>query len=259
MRITVLAENTCNKGGFETEHGLSLYIETERKKILFDMGQTGLFAENAKKMDVDLSEIDVAILSHGHYDHGGGIETFICLNSKAPIYTNVNAFGDYYNGTEKYIGLDKKLRTSERFIFVDDAFEIDNGMTLFSCNNRKREFDLGSFGLTKLNNDEFLDDDFFHEQYLMIEEKGKRILISGCSHKGILNIEKWFSPDVLVGGFHFSKLPLDETLGGYADFLNSFETKFYTCHCTGVEQFEFMKKRIKNLEYISTGDRVDVL
>lgn len=258
MRITVLAENTCNSGSFETEHGLSLHIETENKRILFDMGQSALFAENAKKMRIDLSAVDIAVLSHGHYDHGGGMETFLSLNSKASVYMNSHVFGDYYNGTEKYIGLDKKLKESERFIFVDDEFEIEKGLTLFDCNKKERKFDLGSFGLKKLNNDEIIDDDFVHEQYLLIEENGKKVLISGCSHKGILNIATWFNPDVLVGGFHFSKLILDDKLNGYADYLNRFGTEFYTCHCTGVEQFEFMKMRMKRLYYFSTGESIEI-
>lgn len=99
-------------------------------------------------------------------------------------------------------------------------------------------------------------DDFRHEQYLCIEEKDKRVLISGCSHKGILNIVEWFEPNVLIGGFHFSKLPLDETLMGYAKFLDSFDTEYYTCHCTGPEQYQFMKKYMKQLNYLSTGVKI---
>ncbi|MBQ1452970.1 MAG: MBL fold metallo-hydrolase, partial [Ruminococcus sp.] len=94
--------------------------------------------------------------------------------------------------------------------------------------------------------------------YLMIEENGKRILISGCSHKGIVNIAEWFKPDVLVGGFHFNKLPLDGNLKGYAERLDSQDTAFYTCHCTGVEQYAFMKRYMKNLHYISTGDIIEL-
>ncbi len=99
-------------------------------------------------------------------------------------------------------------------------------------------------------------EDFRHEQYLLIKEKGKRVVFSGCSHKGILNIVEWFRPDVLVGGFHFSKLPLDETLAGYAEYLNRFSTVFYTCHCTGTEQFAFMKTRMDRLFYLAAGQRM---
>ena len=84
MKLTTLIENTTLSPALTAEHGLSLYIETRGHKILFDMGQSPAFAENAETLGVDLSEIDLAILSHGHYDHGGGLATFLELNSTAP-------------------------------------------------------------------------------------------------------------------------------------------------------------------------------
>ena len=256
IKITVLAENTTANDGLKAEHGLSLYIETERKKILFDMGQTTLFAENAAKLGVDLASVDLAVLSHGHYDHGGGLARFLMLNKTASVYLSRHAFGDYYNGTEKYIGLDKSLRDDRRLVFTDGVFEICEGLTLYSCNDAVKEFELGSFGLTEYKDGFFVPDPFLHEQYLLIEDEGRRILISGCSHKGVLNIVKWFTPDVLVGGFHFSKLPLDETLKSYSKYLDSFGTEYYTCHCTGEEQYGFMKSYMSRLNYISTGETI---
>jgi 7,8-dihydropterin-6-yl-methyl-4-(beta-D-ribofuranosyl)aminobenzene 5'-phosphate synthase len=102
--------------------------------------------------------------------------------------------------------------------------------------------------------DRFIPDDFRHEQYLFIKENGKNVLISGCSHKGVIDIASFSRPDVLIGGFHFSKFPLDSNLANYAKALASFETAYYTCHCTGEAQFEFMKDYIKNLHYISAGE-----
>ena len=61
---------------------------------------------------------------------------------------------------------------------------------------------------------------------------------------------------VQIGGFHLSKLPLDETLASYVDQLNAYQTVYYTCHCTGVEQFRFMQGRMEHLRYISAGDSV---
>lgn len=258
MRITSLAENTSLNDNIGHEHGLSLYIETNKDKILFDMGQTELFSENAKKLGIDLSQVDIAVLSHGHYDHGGGLKQFLSINDKAPIYINQYAFEPHYNGKEKYIGLDVSLQNNERIIYTDNFYKIEDGLTLHSCNDRTKHIELGSFGLNMLINDEMFPDDFRHEQYLLIEENGKRILISGCSHKGILNIAEWFSPDILIGGFHFSKLPLDNTLKGYAEYLNSFDTEYYTCHCTGTEQFGFMKKYMNKLNYLSTGESINI-
>ena len=254
MKIVVLVENTTTNENLSCEHGLSLYIETGNYKILFDMGQTDLFAENAKKLGVDLTEVDLAILSHGHYDHGGGLKKFLEINSKAPVYISKYAFGSYYNGTEKYIGLDVSLRESKRIVYTDDMVKLAEGLTLYHCNDRVKSYDLGSFGLNKMVEDKFVPDDFLHEQYLCVEEKGKKVLISGCSHKGILNIMEWFEPDVLIGGFHFSKLPLDETLEDYAKVLDGFDTTYYTCHCTGETQYQFMKKIMKKLSYVAVGD-----
>jgi 7,8-dihydropterin-6-yl-methyl-4-(beta-D-ribofuranosyl)aminobenzene 5'-phosphate synthase len=69
---------------YRCEHGLSLYIEPRNHKVLFDMGQGNLFLENAERMGVDIEAVDIAILSHGHYDHGGGIETFLKRNARVP-------------------------------------------------------------------------------------------------------------------------------------------------------------------------------
>lgn len=256
MKITVLTENTCKKENLGCEHGLSLYIEAGGKKMLFDMGQSELFAENAEKTGIDLSDVDFAVVSHGHYDHGGGLEKFLEINKKAPVYVNRNAFGAHYNVTEKYIGLDLSLQNSDRLVFSDDFCKICHGFTLYSCNQNKKAYDLGSFGLTEKTDNGFVPDRFLHEQYLLIEEKGKKVLISGCSHKGILNIAEWFDADVIVGGFHFSKLPLDETLKSYAEILDGTGIRLYTCHCTGTEQYEFMKKYMSGLDYISVGDTV---
>lgn len=258
MKITALTENTAVSPVIGAEHGLSLYIETNNNKILFDMGQTELFAVNAVKLGVDLAAVDVAVLSHGHYDHGGGLKRFLEINGKAPVYLHKYAFEPHYNGTEKYIGLDVSLKNSSRLVFAEGITKIGNGLTLFDCNTNTPAHNPGSFGLNVKENGEFLPDAFRHEHYLLIEESQKRVLISGCSHKGILNVTQWFDADVIVGGFHFSKLPLDKTLAGYAEELNKHKAKFYTCHCTGVEQYEFMKARMERLNYISAGQTIEI-
>ena len=76
MIIKTLVENTSISKDFGNEHGLILYIETNALKILFDVGASELFLENAKKLDVNISDIDYLIISHGHYYHGGGLRMF---------------------------------------------------------------------------------------------------------------------------------------------------------------------------------------
>lgn len=262
MKITALLENTTKRDDMETEHGLSLYIESGTHKILFDMGQTDLFAKNAKTLGIDLSLVDIAILSHGHYDHGGGLETFLSLNQKAPVYINRFAFEPHFNALGKYIGLDPAIRTTlveqNRLHFTDEMCTPAPGMTLLSCNERTRFCDLGSFGLTVLDGNNHVPDDFRHEQYLLIEEKGKKVLVSGCSHKGIQNIMRWFAPDVLVGGFHFMKLDPGDALDAAAKDLNCYSTRYYTGHCTGEEQFAYLKERMDNLESLWCGKTIEI-
>ena len=258
MRITSLLENTTSRTDMKTEHGLSLYIETETKKILFDMGQTAFFAENAEALGIDLSAVDIAILSHGHYDHGGGLCKFLEINRHASVYIHRDAFQPHYNGTEKYIGLDTALARNPRIVFTSEDLDLGKGLSLFSCNERERRYVLESAGLTEKVGDVFIPDDFRHEQYLLICEKGKRVLISGCSHKGILDITEWFAPDILVGGFHFSKKPLDGALTEAARRLAVYPTEYYTCHCTGEAQFSYMKDYMEKLRYLSCGESIEI-
>ena len=258
MKITSLLENTAGRDDVQTEHGLSLYIETEGHRILFDMGQTDLFSENANVLEIDLSGVDIAVLSHGHYDHGGGLRKFLEINTHAPVYIHKDAFLPHYNGTEKYIGLDTSLAEHPQIIFTADEYKIDASLSLFSCNGRPKNHPALPSGLNEKVGDAFIPDDFRHEQYLMIKENGKRILISGCSHKGILDIAEWFTPDLLVGGFHYSKLPLGEDLEAATKSLAAYQTEFYTCHCTGCEQYEFMRQYMPSLHYLSCGQTITV-
>ena len=259
MKITVLAENTACREDLMCEHGLSLFIETGKHRILFDAGQTDAFAENAAKLGIDLKAADLAILSHGHYDHSGGLACFLNENSSAPVYLHREAFVPHFNADGKYIGVDPILSGEPRLRFTDAEERVAEGITLYSCNGLPRPVPFGSFGLTMQAGDRLLPDDFRHEQYLLMEENGKRICVSGCSHKGILNILSWFRPDVLVGGFHFMKLDPEtadgaEALEAAAARLLQSPTVYYTGHCTGQAQFEFLKARMGDqLHALSTG------
>jgi len=220
------------------------------------MGQTEAFAHNAVNLSVDLSKVDIAVLSHGHYDHGGGLGRFLEINKKATVYITKTAFEPHYNGTEKYIGLDVSLRLHPRLITASGVTKLCEGLTLYSDIPSPYVKEIRHGGLTEKTDSGFVFEKFDHEQYLLIEENGKRILISGCSHRGIENIAVGFRPDVLVGGFHFSKLPLDDDLARTAKELSALCGAYYTCHCTGTEQYEFMKKYMNNIKYLSAGQTV---
>lgn len=258
MKITALVENTSSRSDIGAEHGLSLYIETADHKILFDTGQTDLFEKNAEKLNIDLTHVDFAVLSHGHYDHSGGLKRFLEINSKAPVYLNKFAFDPHYNGTDKYIGIDPMLKESDRLVLVDGNFDISDNIRIINYIDNDHSMILSGSSLNTMENGVFVPDDFRHEHYLMIEENGKKILFSGCSHKGIRNIVDRTRADVIIGGFHFSTLPTDGTLEGYAKYLDIFDIDYYTCHCTGVEQYHFMKTIMKRLNYLSCGETINV-
>ena len=254
MKLVTLMENTSTCG-LAWEHGLSLYLETGAHKILFDAGQSGAFADNAQKLGIDLSLVDMAILSHGHYDHGGGLLRFLELNQKAPVYVNRHAFEPHYNARGNYIGLDPKLQKSGRLIFTDGTYPLGDGLTLFTLDLPPED----TSGLTVLEDGAHKPEDFRHEQYLMVEEDGRKILLSGCSHKGILQITAHFCPDLLIGGFHFMKITDRASLKQAADTLLSYPAQYYTGHCTGQEQFAILKTHMGDrLQQISAGSVLEL-
>ena len=256
MTVTVLLENTTHRADLQAEHGLSLYIEACNRRILFDMGQTDAFARNAETLGIDLSSVDLAILSHGHYDHGGGLPAFLALNQTAPVYVSRHAFGEHYNGSNRYIGLDPTLKDHPRLNYTAGETHIAEGLTLLAEAPLPSLRDLGGFGLTVKLGKDTIPDPFRHEQYLLIEEQGQRILISGCSHRGILNIVDHFRPHILIGGFHVSKMPLDRELTTLAKQLAAYGTHFYTGHCTGLPQARFMAAHMDHLHTLSCGHRI---
>ena len=258
MKITSLLENTTARAGIAAEHGLSLYVETATHRILFDMGQTDLFARNAEALGIDLSRVDLAILSHGHYDHGGGLAAFLEINSTAPVFVAADAFCPHYNGAQRYIGLDTSLMSHPRLRVAEGDLDLGDGLTLLTQKGRPRSHSLGSFGLTERVGDTFIPDDFRHEQYLLIRERGRRILLSGCSHAGILDIAEWFRPDVLIGGFHVSKMDCGNDLAALARALSEQDTDYYTCHCTGEAQYAFMGKYMPRLRYLACGESITI-
>lgn len=274
MKIKVLVENTSISEAFNCEHGLSLYIETKKHKLLFDVGASSLFAENAKKMDVDLSEIDLVIISHGHYDHGGGLKTFLSNNSKAKIYISKKAFDNFYtirDGKRTYIGLDKEIMVNDdRFVFVNDDLVIDNELQIFLNVKGSKFKPSGNKVLLMEEKSTLIEDDFTHEQNLIIEDEGKTWLLAGCAHNGIVNIVehmiqvKGSMPDYVIGGFHLYNRSknIDEDpvlVQQIGDFLKKIGSKYYTCHCTGMNSYNILKEIMgDHIEYLATGNELDI-
>lgn len=261
MKVITLIENTTMREDLVCEHGLSLYIEAGGLKILFDAGQSAAFADNAEKLGVDLSQVDLCILSHGHYDHGGGLARFLEINDHAPVYVNRHAFGDFYNAEGKYIGLDSALLMEERIVFAGDNRQLSESVSLHSCPGFPEPAPSYSGGLTVEKRGVREQDDFRHEQYLLVREGEKRILVSGCSHRGVMNIKTWFAPDVFIGGFHLMKLdPVADRikLKAVGSFLSQKDSVYFTGHCTGESQFALLRETLgERLHRLYTGSSLD--
>lgn len=257
MKVHCLIENSASGPGLEAEHGLSLLIESGGHRILFDAGASPAFAENAARMGIDLNTVDIAVLSHGHYDHGGGMLRFLELNSQSPIWASPHAVEPHFNAAGKDIGLSPALTAHERFRFVPVAvFELVPGITLHTAGTVPQAYPSPPNGMSTLRGGIRVPDDFRHELYLLVEENGQRILFSGCSHRGILNIVDHFRPDILVGGFHLMRTPLQE-LPHVDDALAQFPTLFFTGHCTGDSAFNFLKERLGDrLSAFSSGTQL---
>ncbi|MBQ0023671.1 MAG: MBL fold metallo-hydrolase [Prevotellaceae bacterium] len=272
MRITSIIENTSNKG-LSVEHGLSLYIEKDSgQKVLFDMGQSGMFVRNAESLGLSIADVDVAVISHGHYDHGGGLKTFFQANKKASVYIHMDAFLPHYSLRDtrlRFIGIDNDFANHERLILCDKQTDIDDNMMLFANVQGNCCYPFGNrllFGPAETEND-----DFSHEQNLLIEEGEKLVLFAGCAHRGIVNILRKAeeivgkTPTHVFAGMHLVKSGLpqmeeDEFIESLASELMKYRnTMFYTMHCTGEEQYNKLKSFMgRQIEYMACGDSMEL-
>jgi 7,8-dihydropterin-6-yl-methyl-4-(beta-D-ribofuranosyl)aminobenzene 5'-phosphate synthase len=274
MVVKVLVENTAISDDFQTEHGLSLYIETGARRLLFDMGAGGLFLKNAKKLDVDIADIDFAVISHGHADHGGGLEVFLQENAEAPVFAHQKAFGKYYarrqDGRLNFIGLDERLMQDERVVLTGERFDIAEGIEVFSNVGRDGLFPSGNRVLLMEQDGRMTEDSFEHEQNLIVREGGKTMLFAGCAHNGITGIVRRFiemeqrAPDYVLGGFHLYSSSAEQnespaTIAQIGEYLRRTGSVYFTGHCTGLEPYRRLKDIMGDrLEYLATGRTIEI-
>lgn len=273
VKIIPIVENTTINKKYKAKHGISFYIETNKYKILFDTGPNKVLIKNAEKLGIDLSLVDIVIISHGHTDHGGGLKYFLEINKTAKIYIQKNAFEKYYTkiiNIPIYIGLDNDLINNEQIILVDGNYKINEQLSLIS-NIIKKTFHMKSNDalLTKVNN-KFQKDPFIHEQSLIIENNDKSVLITGCSHQGVIDIQEESERiikrniDNVIGGFHIFN-PINrryenpDIIKNMGLMMKAKNTRYYTCHCTGKKGYEKMKEiLLEDINYLSVGSEVEL-
>ena len=276
MKIVTLLENTACREDVAFGHGLSQHIETANHKILLDMGPGADFAANAEKLGVDLAAVDVAVLSHGHNDHSGGLQEFFRINDHAKVYVHPAAFGSYWaveaDGTGKYLGLEEELRTefSHRFVEISGVTVIDDTLTMFDTVRSEFPAVDTSARLKEKTAEGYVPDAFSHEHNLIVREGDKAVVFGGCAHRGIVNIRDAAAailgrePDALVSGFHLFNLTAgnekgDALIRATAEELSRGDAVCYTGHCTGDHAYGLMKEILGDkLEKITTGGILEI-
>ncbi len=279
MKITVLAENSVCKSNslnLKAENGLSLFIEFDERKILFDTGQSDIFIHNAMKMGIDLSQVDYLIISHGHFDHGGGLKHFQKINKKAKVFLHINAAKKYYTRIlgffPYYVGLDQKtIAKNSRIYFIDEDTQIEDKIILLEGFTEVFPQPESNKALFEKTENRFIADKFNHELAMLLIENDEIVLFSGCSHSGIVNIldeVKLYSKTMKIkatfGGFHIrntisKKNESEDYIVKLAEALGETDPVFYTGHCTGENNFMYIKNWMcRKIQTMNTGEVIEL-
>ena len=282
MKVTALIENTKLEGrdDLTAEHGLALHIQYQGGQILFDTGATGEFVHNAEVLGVDLRGVERVVLSHHHFDHGGGLRRFMEVNAEAPVYLKRNEAGMCYfrlfGIVSRYIGLDLGLLQEQagRLVVVDEFTEIAPGVFIITEIGRPYPLPKGNRYLFVKGEQGYELDLFEHELVLVVQEDDGLAVFTGGSHRGILNmvdtVAKRFAGrpiKAVFGGFHLIGLPLFNSMAGSRKEVAAIGRKMltypvekvYTGHCTGAKAYRVLKEAMgEHLEYLPTGRSVEV-
>jgi 7,8-dihydropterin-6-yl-methyl-4-(beta-D-ribofuranosyl)aminobenzene 5'-phosphate synthase len=280
MKVTTLVENTLADESLQAQHGISLFIEYNGKTILFDTGSSDLFLRNSQKINASISNVDYVIISHAHYDHGGGLKALFSINSKAEVFLSDKADTACYAKPlpmlYKYIGLKKEIldKYKERITFVEKTLSPMQGITLLtnSCDTYPRP--TGNRKLFVKKGGKYSPDTFEHELITVFENRdGSITILTGCSHNGLLNMissaEAAFPGKKIkgiIGGFHLMN-PITkkltekkETVEEIADNIASKNIdQIYTGHCTGDGAFNILQSKLGDrLKKFQTGAVLEI-
>lgn len=248
MKWTVLSDNRTNNDLLQTEHGLSILLETEKHRILLDTGASDVFIRNAEQLGIDLSTVDYVFISHGHSDHAGGLRYLMEINNKARIIVSPHAVSGKFFSKRRYfhsITTQWPKDMQNRLLLVDQTCEIADDLHVIAHIPQSHPMPQGNQHLFVEKSDgDYVNDDFRHELALYVDG----LLFTGCAHSGLENILSAcpYPVHTVVGGFHLLddyELTEQRELTALAQRLKvSYpNTRFYTSHCTGDKVFEILK------------------
>jgi 7,8-dihydropterin-6-yl-methyl-4-(beta-D-ribofuranosyl)aminobenzene 5'-phosphate synthase len=258
IRITILIDDKKSRPDLNAEHGLSLWIEYGDKRILFDTGQSNALVGNAEKLGIDLAQTDAIVLSHGHYDHTGGLAAVLDIAAKAKVYLHPSALEPKFSrkGAKiQSIGMPetaKKALKGRHIIWTITPARLFSGIAVTGQIPRKNNFeDVG--GAFFLDKDCQKDDDLPDDQSLYIESKSGIFVVLGCAHAGVVNILNYIAELAgrcsiygIIGGMHL----LNAASARISKTLESFKKfgirKIAPLHCTGMNALNEIEKSFQD-------------
>jgi 7,8-dihydropterin-6-yl-methyl-4-(beta-D-ribofuranosyl)aminobenzene 5'-phosphate synthase len=197
VKLKILIDNVVYRSGLKAEHGFSVLIETPGNMILFDTGQSSMLIENSLKLGIDLKKITKIVLSHGHYDHTGGLLSLLeYIDKEIQVYAHPCIFERKYSRKEKqnirYIGITEERSFYEkigaRFLMVEEPLAIEDGIILSGQVPRISDFETVESDFVIKENGRFIKDEILDDISLSASSGNGNILITGCAHSGLINI-----------------------------------------------------------------------
>ena len=263
VRLTILADNTASPG-LVAEHGLSCWIEVEGKKLLFDTGQKKALAANSETLGINLSETDVLVLSHGHYDHTGSIPAVLKRAHRAHIYLHPATFLPRYNIRDEIFRSIQMPAESMRAIinlpekrihWVSQPAYLFAGVGIKEVGitgpvPRKTDFE-DTGGPFFLDPKGMRPDPIEDDLALWIRTDGGLVVCVGCCHAGLVNTLRYIMDltgehriHTLIGGFHLSNANADRMERTVAELQLHPIGRIIPCHCTGEMAVEYLKRNL---------------